>query len=94
MMKRARSETPEFLEELQQHISLPVWDELSEGFYSYIEDNLDVFPKLADSQLRVAQTETFFRDEDNIPNLEIWFRMSADDEKLILLGVTNRKSVV
>jgi len=90
MTKRGRSEDPDFLKELQQFVPIRVWDELCEGFYEYLDNNIDAFPRLDNSQLRVAQTATFFRDSKQIPHLEIWFRVSEDDSTLILWGVTKK----
>ena len=49
---------------------------------------MEAFPRLDDSLLRIAQTDAFFRDNQNIPCLQIWFRISRDNSTLILWGVT------
>lgn len=82
-------ETPEFLAELQElNIELKTWDELAIGLYWHIDNNIDVFPKIDGTELRVAQTNDFVRNSNLIPALEIWFRISDDDSTIIVLGVT------
>ena len=81
------SETQEFLAELQQHVDIRVWDDLAPAFYLFVEVFLDAFPEIGDSGVRLAQTSRYYRDQE-IPPLEIWFRVNKDTNKLELLGVT------
>lgn len=82
------SESTVFLSELEKFIDIRAWDEISHGLYAYIEGHLEAFPKLGESDIRIAQTSQFIRHGLTIPPLEIWFRIDESNQKLELLGVT------
>lgn len=82
------SETQEFLDELQQLVDIRVWDDLAPAFYEFIEVFLDAFPELGKSGVRLAQTSAYYKNGQEIPPLEIWFRVDEESGKLRLLGVT------
>lgn len=82
------SETQKFLSELQNYVDIRVWDDISPAFYEFIEVFLDAFPEIGDSGIRLAQTSSYYKDQQEIPPLEIWFRIDETTGKLQLLGVT------
>lgn len=87
--QRSIEETEAFMADIAALADIKVWDDLAIGLYWHIDNDPDAFPLVDDpSTLRVAQTKDFMRDGVSIPALQIWFRISDDNSKIIILGAT------